>query len=157
MRGIVQASRTDASRRYRRTMRSMLERLTETQNTHDAARMASCFAEDYRSTQPAHPGRAFRGRAQVLSNWTSVFEGVPDFRAELVAHVVDGSTEWGELSWHGHHVDGSAFAMRGVIILAVRDDLIADARLYMEPVESSDEDIETAVATLYRPPVGPSS
>jgi hypothetical protein len=47
--------------------------------------------------------------------------------------------------------------MCGVIILTVRDDLISDARLYMEPVESSDEDIETAVATLYRPPVGPSS
>lgn len=130
----------------------MLERLTEAQNAHDAERMASCFAEDYRSTQPAHPGRAFTGRAQVLANWTSVFQGVPDFRADLVAHVADGPSEWGELSWHGHHTDGSVFAMRGVIVLTVRDDLIAEARLYVEPVDPGDEDIEAAVETLYRPP-----
>lgn len=130
----------------------MLERLTEAQNAHDAEQMASCFAEDYRSTQPAHPGRAFTGRAQVLANWTSVFQGVPDFRADLVAHVADGPNEWGELSWHGHHTDGSVFAMRGVIVLTARDDLIAEARLYVEPVDPGDEDIEAAVETLYRPP-----
>ncbi|KRE52490.1 hypothetical protein ASG70_13870 [Phycicoccus sp. Soil748] len=130
----------------------MLERLTEAQNAHDAERMAVCFAEDYRSSQPAHPGREFTGRAQVLANWTAVFQGVPDFRGDLVTHVREGSTEWGELSWHGHHTDGSTFAMCGVIILTVRDGLIADARLYVEPVDRGDEDIEAAVETLYRPP-----
>jgi ketosteroid isomerase-like protein len=133
-------------------MRSMLERLTEAQNAHDAERMASCFADDYRSSQPTHPGRAFTGRAQVLANWTAVFRGVPDFRAELVAHVTDGATEWGELSWHGHHTDGSTFAMRGVIVLTLRDDLIAEARLYVEPVERDHQDIDASVETLYRPP-----
>jgi hypothetical protein len=37
-------------------MRSMLERLQEAQNVHDAQRMASYFAEDYLSAQPVHPG-----------------------------------------------------------------------------------------------------
>jgi hypothetical protein len=133
-------------------MRSMLERLTEAQNAHDAARMASYFAEEYLSIQPAHPGRAFNGRAQVLSNWTSVFEGVPDFRGELVATLADGETEWGELAWKGSYTDGSPFAMFGVIIVTVRDDLIAQARLYMEPVDRGDQDIEAAVEELYRPP-----
>jgi ketosteroid isomerase-like protein len=133
-------------------MPSMLERLTDAQNAHDATLFASHFAEDYSSVQPAHPGRAFRGRAQVLANWTSVFEGVPDFRAELLDSVVRGESEWGEVHWHGQHIDGSAFAMRGVLVLTVRDDLVAEGRLYVEPVEVDGGDIESAVEELYRPP-----
>jgi ketosteroid isomerase-like protein len=133
-------------------MRSIFERLTQAQNSHDAHGMAACFAEDYVSEQPVHPSRAFRGRAQVLTNWSSVFEGVPDFRAELVASSLDGETEWGEFDWSGRHTDGSHFAMRGVIIATVRDGLIAEARLYMEPIDRSDDDIAAAVDKLYRPP-----
>src|SRR5689334_10445711 len=135
-------------------MSSVLERLTEAQNAHDAKLFASYFAHDYRSEQPAHPGRSFTGQAQVLANWTAVFAGVPDFRAELQAWAQDGDGEWGEVDWRGHHTDGSAFAMRGVIIVTVRDGLIAAARLYVEPVEQSDEDIGRAVEELYRPPQG---
>ena len=133
-------------------MPGMLERLTEAQNARDAERFASCFAEDYVSVQPAHPGRAFQGRAQVLANWTSVFAGVPDFRAELVDSCVAGETEWGEVDWRGHHVDGSGFSMRGVIVIVVREDLIAEGRLYVEPVAVDGDDIESAVVQLYRPP-----
>ena len=133
-------------------MGSIFERLTEAQNAHDARGMAACFAEDYVSEQPVHPGRAFSGRAQVLTNWSSVFEGVPDFRADLVASSVDGQTEWAEFDWRGRHTDGSPFEMRGVIVATVRDGLIAEARLYMEPVDSSGEDIAAAVDKLYRPP-----
>jgi ketosteroid isomerase-like protein len=132
-------------------MTTILERITEAQNSHDAELVASYFADDYRSAQPAHPGRAFSGRAQVLSNWSSVFAGVPDFRAELLAFCRDGDLEWGELAWRGHHVDGTAFAMCGVIIVSLRDDQIAAGRLYMEPVEGG-EDIDAAVAELYRAP-----
>jgi ketosteroid isomerase-like protein len=107
---------------YVRSMRTILERLTEAQNAHDAVRLASCFAEDYVSAQPVHPGRAFTGRAQVLANWTSVFAGVPDFRAELLASSADGDTAWGEVDWQGQHTDGSPFAMRGVIIVRVLGD-----------------------------------
>jgi hypothetical protein len=130
----------------------MLERLIEAQNSHDARLMASCFAEDYRSTQPVHPARAFRGSAQVLANWTQVFQGVPDFHAELRAVATRGEEEWGEFDWRGRHVDGSPFSMRGVIILVVRDDLIAEGRLYMEPVELDGEGIDAAVEELYGPP-----
>src|SRR6478672_5188033 len=99
----------------------MLELLKDAINAHDAARMAGLFAEDYESAQPVHPSRAFGGRAQVLANWSSVFEGVPDFTSELVASSMDGETEWGEWDWRGRHVDGSPFAMRGVTILVVLD------------------------------------
>ena len=78
-------------------------------------------------------------------------DGVPDFGAELVASSVDGDTEWGEWYWHGHHVDGSPFALRGATIFVVRDGRIAEGRLYMEPVETNGGDIEAAVQELYKP------
>lgn len=133
-------------------MHTLLERLTEAQNAHDVELFASYFADDYRSDQPAHPGRSFSGRAQVHENWSSVFAGVSDFRAELMATCRDRDVEWGEVYWHGHYGDGAVFAMRGVIVATIREDRIASARLYVEPVEQSDEDIAAAVEHLYRPP-----
>jgi hypothetical protein len=136
-------------------MSSMLERLRDATNAHDPHRLASLFAEDYQSAQPLHPGRAFGGRAQVLANWSSVFEGVPDFVSGLVASALVGETEWGEWDWSGHHLDGSPFAMRGVIVLVVRDGLVARMRLYMEPVEMDGGAIDDAVQDLYKPPPPP--
>ena len=80
---------------------------------------------------------------------------MPDFISQLVASSVDGDTEWGEWDWRGRYTDGSPFAMRGVIILVVRDGLIAEGRLYMEPVELGGGDIDTAVQQLYKPPAAP--
>ncbi len=133
----------------------MMERLRDAANGHDPQRLASLFAEDYRSGQPVHPSRGFGGSAQVLENWTSVFEGVPDFSSELVASSVDGEVEWGEWDWHGHHVDGSPFAMRGVTIFVVRNGLVVEGRLYLEPVEVHGTDIEAAVQEMYMPPTRP--
>lgn len=133
-------------------MSSMAERLLRALNSRDAAQVAALFAEDYKSDQPLHPGREFVGRPQVLANWTAVFQGVPDFRSELVASSIAGDTEWYEWIWVGRHSDGSPFAMRGVTIFVIRDDLIASGRLYMEPVDPDDGDIESAVRELYKPP-----
>jgi hypothetical protein len=133
-------------------MYTVLEHLTEAQNAHDVDRFASYFTHDYRSDQPAHPGRRFSGRAQVHENWSAVFAGVPDFRADLLAACRDRDVEWGEVHWHGHHTDGSVFAMCGVIIATIRNERIAAARLYVEPVEHREEDIDAAVERLYRRP-----
>lgn len=103
-------------------MPTMVTRLVTAMNSRDAGRVAALFAEDYQSAQPVHPSRGFGGSAQVLENWTADFEGVPDFVAELVNSSINGNSEWGEWFWHGRHADGSAFAMRGVIILVVRED-----------------------------------
>jgi hypothetical protein len=70
----------------------------------------------------------------------------------LVDLSITGATEWGEWYWHGRHPDGSAYAMRGVIILNLHDELISDARLYMEPVDQAEEGIGAAVRELYKPP-----
>ena len=133
-------------------MSSVLERLTQAQNSHDPQRLASYFTGDYQSDQPAHPDRTFSGRVQVLEKWTSVVAGVPDFRAELLASCRNGNVEWGEVDWSGYHADGSPFAMLGVIIATIRDDQIEAGWLYVEPVEHSGAGIDTAIEQLYRPP-----
>jgi hypothetical protein len=85
----------------------------------------------------------------VHQNWTAVFSGVPDFQAELlVSATADDGVEVGEWHWHGHHVDGSDFEMRGVTVFGVVDDHITWGRLYMEPVED-DVDIDTMVTETY--------
>src|SRR4030095_2377081 len=94
----------------------------------------------------------FGGSQQVFSNWSAVFEGVPDFVADLVAWSVSGDVEWAEWDWRGTHLDGSPFSMRGVTVVTVRDGRIAAARLYMEPTEFGGGDIEAAVRELYQPP-----
>ena len=130
----------------------MLERLRDAANSRDADRVASLFADDYESSQPVHPARGFSGRVQVLANWTSVFDGVPDFTSELLASAVDGEVEWGEWNWRGTHSDGSPFAMRGVTIVVTRAGLIARARLYLEPVDAAGDDIDAAIKELYKSP-----
>jgi hypothetical protein len=129
----------------------ILERLREAMNSHDPQRVAALFAADYRSSQPAHPGRGFGGSDQVLANWTAVFDGVPDFTAELVASAVVGETAWGEWDWSGSYRDGTAFGMRGVTVITERDGAVAEARLYLEPVEADGGDIDASVQKLYRP------
>lgn len=136
-------------------LEQVLDRMLEALALHDARRFAALFAADYVSVHPAHPARGFGGSAQVLANWTSVFEGVPDFHAELLASVVSDDVAWGEWAWTGHHTDGSPFAMSGVTILETRDGLISRGRLYMETVDAGDQDIDQAVRELYRPPGAP--
>jgi len=130
----------------------IIGQLIAAMNRHDARAVAAFFAADYRSEQPLHPNRGFCGSEQVLANWTSVFEGVPDFFAERIASSSAEGVVWTEMRWKGTHRDGSAFLMRGVTVMGVRDDKIAWARLYLEPVEQGGTDIEGAVRELYRPP-----
>jgi hypothetical protein len=117
-------------------------RVLAAMNAHDLDAFVDCFAEDYDSRQPAHPDRAFRGREQVRENWSAVFAGVPDFRAELLRATEDGETVWTEWRWRGTGLD-----MAGVIVFGVRGDRFAWARLYVEPVEIG-AGIESAVRDM---------
>ncbi len=130
----------------------IVDRLITAMNSHDAGAVAALFAVDYRSEQPLHPSRGFGGREQALANWTSVFEGVPDFSAARLSSTSADGTVWMEHHWTGTHRDGSPFSMRGVIVAGVDEDRIRWARLYMEPVDGDDADIDRAVQVLYRPP-----
>jgi ketosteroid isomerase-like protein len=121
--------------------------LAEAMNARDIEAFVSLFAADYDSRQPAHPDRAFRGRDQVRENWSAIFAGVPDFRAELIATAGDEDALFTEWRWHGTHADGSRLEMAGVIVMGLRDGQIAWARLYVEPVEQG-EGIEAAVREM---------
>ena len=126
----------------------VVERLQAATNAHDIDAFVDLFHEDYASDQPAHPDRAFRGSEQVRRNWSAIFEGTPDFRAELVRAGADGETEWSEWHWQGTHEDGTTLDMAGVIVFGVRDGRFAWARLYIEPVERAGAGIDAAVRAM---------
>ena len=117
-------------------------------NGHDLEALLTCFQEDYESEQPAHPDRAFHGRAQVRSNWSAIFEGVPDFRSELLRLTADGDVIWSEWRWQGAPAGGPPLDMAGVIVCGVSEGQIASARLYIEPVEQSGGGIDSAVRLM---------
>jgi ketosteroid isomerase-like protein len=125
--------------------RELFQRLVAAQNAHDIDAFVACFASDYSSEQPTHPDRAFIGSQQVRKNWTAMFAGVPDFRAELLDSATEGPTAWGEFEWRGTKTDGSPLHSRGVIIGTVRDGRLAAARLYMSDVDRSGRGIDAAV------------
>jgi ketosteroid isomerase-like protein len=128
--------------------REVLDRLQRAMNDHDLQAMLACMHPDYESQQPAHPERGFGGRDQVEKNWSALFEGIPDFRAELLDTAVEGDTAWTEWHWTGNRKDGSALDIRGVTLFWVEGDQIVAGRLYMEEVEEAGEDIDEAVRRL---------
>lgn len=129
-------------------MSEVVDRLVAAMNAHDLEAAAALFHEAYRSEQPAHPGRAFVGRAQMHANWAAMFAGIPDFHAELIRSVDDGNTTWSEWSWSGIRTDGQRFHVRGVALFEFEDGLITAGRLYLEDVEREAVGIEEAVQAL---------
>ena len=125
---------------------AVLARLIDAMNRHDLEAFIACFDPDYESDQPAHPDRRFRGVAQVKQNWTVMFAGLPDFRAEVVRSTTAKGDVWVEWRWTGTRADGTRLDACGVCILGVRDGRIAWGRLYMEDVEEG-SGIEAAVAS----------
>ena len=127
----------------------LAERLAAAMNAHDIDAFVACFADDYASEQPAHPDRAFTGSAQARANWSAIFAGFPDFRAELVrADAAPGGVECSEWRWSGTQEGGAPLAMAGVVVCGVRDGRMAWARLYIEPVERGGAGIDAAVADI---------
>src|SRR6266508_1606305 len=120
----------------------VVDRLFEATNDHDVDGMMACFHQDYRSEQPLHPDAGVSGREQVAKNWSLMFAEVPDLRLDVLRAAVAGYEVWTELHVHGQKVDGSSFEYRGMTIWGLRDDLIAWARFYFEPVEVSGPGIE---------------
>jgi len=126
----------------------IVERLQDAINTHDIDAFTACFAPEYRSEQPAHPARAFRGAEQVRQNWSTLFHEIPDIRAELIGSSSNGGVEWGEWHWTGTKPDGDPFQMRGVTVMGILHNQVVWGRLYMEEVEQAGEDIEHTVRRL---------
>ena len=124
---------------------TLLFKLRDALNTHDIEAFVTCFDENYKSEQPAHPARTFQGREQVKKNWASNFEEMPDFSAQLIRHAINHDLLWTEWEWQGTRKDNSKLLMRGVLIMGVAEGKITWGRLYVEPVEESGQGIEAAV------------
>ena len=136
---------------YARAMddpRAVLDRVTAAQNAHDLDGMLACFHEDYRSEQPLFPPRTFRGVDQVRANWSALFAGIPDFRADTLGSAVEGDTLFVEVHWTGTKADGSPLDERGVIVMGVSDDRIAWGRLYVDEVARDSAGIDTVVRRM---------
>lgn len=122
----------------------MVERLCRATNDHDLEALASCFAIDFRNETPAHPARSFRGRQQVRQNWQQIFAGVPDISAR-VRWIADETSAWSEWEMSGTRRDGAPHLFRGVVIFVVANGQARSARLYLEPVQEGDGDVNDAV------------
>ena len=134
---------------------AMVDRLVEATNAHDLDALVDCFAADYVNETPAHPSRGFQGREQVRRNWTQIFAGVGDLRAEVVRRAVDDDMAWVEWHMHGTRRDGTPHAMRGVTVFRVLDGRAVWASFYLEPVDlqggSADDAARRAVGEAAQP------
>ncbi len=130
----------------------VVDRLVAATNAHDIDALVDCFAPEYVNQTPAHPQRGFSGREQVHRNWVSIFGGVPDISARLIASAIDGSQAWTEWEMSGTRRDGAPHAMAGVIIFGVHDGHIVSARFYLEPVEVASGDVDAAVERSMKTP-----
>jgi hypothetical protein len=128
----------------------VLKRLHQAMNDHDVDAFVACFRPDYDSQQPAAPDRAFRGSIQVHKNWSSIFNDIPDFHAELLRSAESAGTVWSEWHWHGTPAAGGEFDWRGVIIFGIDTGQIAWGHLYMGPVQKSGAGIDAAVRSMGR-------
>jgi len=132
-----------------------VRRMVAAANRHDLEEMVSLFAEDYENLTPVHPARSFKGSAQVRKNWAALFAGLPDLRITVHdATTGPGGKVWMEWSNRGTRPDGSVTRSAGVAILTVRDDSIAAAHFYLEPVEHVSGDVNTAVSVAVRGATG---
>ncbi len=123
----------------------VLERIERALNTHDLELLVGCFDEQVVSEQPAHPSRAFRGRAQVQRNWLQLFAAFPDLQATLICSTVDNDVVWAEWHWRAGRRDGARAEFRGVTVQGIEGDRVAWVRFYMEPVEQDGVGIDAAI------------
>jgi hypothetical protein len=77
-----------------------------------------------------------------------MFEGIPDFHAELIADATEGDNLWAEWHWTGTRANEVPLDMRGVTLFEIKNGQIVSGRLYMEEVEEAGADIGETVHRL---------
>lgn len=126
-----------------------VRRMFAAASRHDVDAMVAEFAVDYVNITPNHPARSFTGSAQVRSNWSALFAGVPDLTLEVrdVATALDGNV-WVEWASRGTGRDGLPVEQAGVAIFTPRGGRLSAVRFYLEPVEHESGDVNTAVRAV---------
>lgn len=114
-------------------------------NARDLNSVLACFQSDYNSRHPLHPERGEGCQAVLRQTWGTLLEAMPDFQAELLGWSVTGDVVWTEWRWTGNPASGGAFTAGGVMIVGLRDGLIAWARLYTETLTVAGPDWEAAL------------
>ena len=130
---------------------SVIQRLVEATNAHDLDGIVDCFHPEYRAEVPAHPARSFVGRDQVRWNWAQILSSVPDAQVHVLRSLTRDEVVWTEWEMTGHRTDNGRFWMCGVIVFEVKVDRVAQARLYLEPVDDDGGDMKDAVRRLTSP------
>ncbi len=129
---------------------AVIERLIAALNRHDLDAFTACFSPGYRSEQPLHPDRAFRGSDQVRRNWAAVFAGMPDVHWEVLRSAVAGNTVWIEVEASGTRIsDGAHVALGGVLINEIGGERIVASRIYFDEIAKGGEGIDASIAELY--------
>ena len=117
---------------------AQVERLRDAINSHDAARVADCFSENYQCDMPMQPSRGFSGRARVRENYRAMFARIPDLRATVLRSCQDESAVWSEWEMSGTSEGGTPSVIAGlVIILSVVNEHIEHTRFYLDAVSRS--------------------
>ena len=126
----------------------VLDRLVSAVNDHDLDRLVSCFAEDYRLTDPVHPARSFEGAVQVRRNWSTMFAAVPDVQLEVQDRAATESGFWLEATQVGTRHDGVRLKTQTVFVAKVDGGLIRSAHMYAAPVEEGGPGIDAVFAAM---------
>jgi hypothetical protein len=114
---------------------AQVERLRDAINSHDAARVADRFTENYQCDTPTHPSRGFTGRARVQENYQAIFARIPDLRATVLRSCQDESRLWSEWEMSGTSDEGTPSVIAGVvIILSTVNERIEHTRFYLDAV-----------------------
>lgn len=103
-------------------------------NSHDPQQVADCFTVDYRAEVPHRPAEGFTGSAQVLANWTAIFNRLSDVRAQVLRRATSGTELWSEWEIVGTGPGGAPVVLTGPAVMTVRDGQIASSRFYLSPV-----------------------
>lgn len=130
---------------------SFVAQLVTAVNDHDLEALLGLFTADYVNQTPAHPARGFTGNRQVRRNWEGIFAAVPDLSAVVTAQALVEDTVWTEWAMDGTRRDGAEHHLRGVVIFTVVDGQATAARFYLEPLDSSDSDVNAAVNAMVQP------
>ncbi|RAX47131.1 nuclear transport factor 2 family protein [Arthrobacter sp. AQ5-06] len=116
---------------------------------HNIDAMVAEFTDDYVNITPIHPGRSFTGSAQVRSNWSGLFAGIPDLTLEVLdAASAAGGKVWVEWASRGTRRDGVPVEQAGVAIFTVSGDRLSAIRFYLEPVEHESGDVDAAIRAV---------
>lgn len=115
----------------------VLDKLRDAINSHDPARVASCFTDDFRSELPHHPERSFTGNQRVVANWTAIFATAPNLTAGVLRSAVNDTEVWSEWEMVGTSSDGAPVVFAGPAIMTTRDGRIATVRFYLDLVAAA--------------------